>query len=78
MGRSISGLNMPELPISTHLFKPGWNAKISMLEIKKMRIQERLKNKIKCSPWLSVGVVGRLEPQLLDTELVEELVQHLR
>ena len=43
-----------------------------------MRIQKKLENKIKCSPWLSVGVVGRLEPQLLDTELVEELVENLK
>ena len=43
-----------------------------------MRIQKKLENEIKCSPWLSVGVVGRLEPQLLDTKLVEELVENLR
>ena len=78
MGRSISGLNMPELPISTHLFKPGWNAKISMLEIMKDENTKEAENEIKCSPWLGVGVVGRLEPQLLDTELVEELVENLR
>merc|ERR1712100_290683 len=30
MGRSISGRNTPELPISIHLFKPGWNPKISI------------------------------------------------
>jgi hypothetical protein len=31
MGSSISGLNMPEFPISIHFFRPGWKAKISML-----------------------------------------------
>ncbi len=31
MGVSISGLNIPELPISIHLLRPSWKAKISML-----------------------------------------------
>ena len=31
IGSSISGRNMPLFPISTHLFKPGWNPKISKL-----------------------------------------------
>ena len=30
IGKSISGRNMPEFPISTHLFSPSWNAYISI------------------------------------------------
>lgn len=30
MGLNISGLNMPLLPISVHLFKSGWKPKISI------------------------------------------------
>lgn len=30
IGLNISGLNIPLLPISVHLFKSGWKPKISM------------------------------------------------
>ena len=66
MGLSISGLNMPLLPISVHLFRSGWKPKIS----------------IEGSVYLHgstparLRIERRLEANVGDADLGEEVVDH--
>ena len=58
MGSNISGLNMPELPTSTHFFKPSWYLKTEQQKLFMNNKNHETKNKAK-------GIVSDLKISML-------------
>merc|ERR1719362_322358 len=85
MGRSISGLNMPLLPISTpsnhpnilwqaHGEKHLWSEHATVANLNPL-VKARMEGK-DLHTGLCVGIVGGLETKLFNAKLFEELVKH--
>ena len=71
MGSSISGRNMPELPISTHFLSPSCHEKISSEGCDTKRVSD-VQRKRRRQSHFCVRVVSGLEAKICNAHLGEE------